>query len=408
MWNIHGKTYDLNLFLDKHPGGRKVLESCKGEKDLTGLFESNHAFSNMDKIKKIMKKYEVGTCEPPSVTFKEDGFYKEVQKRVKKHLKYTKADYSLFLKVMLQISMFYFCLKLAFFSNVHFFYKCILATMTGNLWMQIGFCLMHDASHFALSKNKNINTFFSKTWNSLGLWDEQLWLKHHVVRHHGFTGHINLDPDKVHFKPFFRKSEKIQKSKYFNIPNKIIKSSIVFLVCVIPGMYTGQSVSYFNWLIKKHKWKMSLIDTYSYTTYETFLKCLTLYFIFTHNWILTLFLLFGLNTTYGVFILPDHDTFETHNNMFDDFQGKDWGEIQVRHSGNFSTNNTWICYLFGGINYQIEHHLFPSLCHIHYPKIKHIVKDTCKEFNIPYVEHETIKDAVFSSLKNYSNISKSL
>ena len=70
---------------------------------------------------------------------------------------------------------------------------------------------------------------------------------------------------------------------------------------------------------------------------------------------------------------------ETQQNHIENIDGKDWGELQVRHSGNFCTQKPWVYQLFGGINYQIEHHLFPSVCHIHFPRIKPIVKKTCKE-----------------------------
>lgn len=49
--------------------------------------------------------------------------------------------------------------------------------------------------------------------------------------------------------------------------------------------------------------------------------------------------------------------------------------------------------MFGGINYQIEHHLFPSVCGVHLSEIAPIVKKTCKEFDIPYVHHNTLNDA---------------
>lgn len=58
--------------------------------------------------------------------------------------------------------------------------------------------------------------------------------------------------------------------------------------------------------------------------------------------------------------------------------------IQVRHSGNFSTKSFLVTQLMGGINYQIEHHLFPSMSHMLYQEIAPIVKATCRDFNIPY------------------------
>ena len=53
---------------------------------------------------------------------------------------------------------------------------------------------------------------------------------------------------------------------------------------------------------------------------------------------------------------------------------------QVRNSGNFATSNPLVCALYGGINFQIEHHLFPTLCHVHYAKVKPIVRQACAEF----------------------------
>lgn len=95
----------------------------------------------------------------------------------------------------------------------------------------------------------------------------------------------------------------------------------------------------------------------------------------------------GINISYALAIIPDHDTRETHKNY--DPSKKDWGEVQVRNSGNFG--NKW-CFdifnhIFGGINYQIEHHLFPSMNSTHLNKISPIVQQTCKEFNVPYISH---------------------
>ena len=59
MWKIRKKKYNLSRFMDSHPGGRAILETCEGNDDLTMSFESYHAMSNMNKIESIMKKYEI-------------------------------------------------------------------------------------------------------------------------------------------------------------------------------------------------------------------------------------------------------------------------------------------------------------------------------------------------------------
>ena len=62
LWSIDGKAYDLTPFLDRHPGGRRVLELARGERDCTPSFESYHALADLDSIRKMLAKYEV---KPP-------------------------------------------------------------------------------------------------------------------------------------------------------------------------------------------------------------------------------------------------------------------------------------------------------------------------------------------------------
>lgn len=73
---------------------------------------------------------------------------------------------------------------------------------------------------------------------------------------------------------------------------------------------------------------------------------------------------------------------------------------QVRCTGNHSVGvgflDKVITHLWGGMNYQIEHHLFPALNHSHYAEVAQIVKETCKEFNIPYNADNTWKSALLS------------
>jgi len=65
---------------------------------------------------------------------------------------------------------------------------------------------------------------------------------------------------------------------------------------------------------------------------------------------------------------------------------------------NFSPRNKWLSWYIGGLNFQIEHHLFPKICHIHYPGIAPIVKKTAKEFGLNYMEHKTFMKAFMSHI----------
>ena len=80
-------------------------------------------------------------------------------------------------------------------------------------------------------------------------------------------------------------------------------------------------------------------------------------------------------------VLADHK-----DNVIDD----DWAVHQAKASCDFSRNNRALSWFLGGLNFQIEHHLFPALCHVHYAKIATIVEQTCKEFDVPYNAHSSV------------------
>jgi linoleoyl-CoA desaturase len=74
----------------------------------------------------------------------------------------------------------------------------------------------------------------------------------------------------------------------------------------------------------------------------------------------------------------------------------DWAVHQVQTTVNFSRGNPILCWFLGGLNFQIEHHLFHKICHIHYPALSKLVKEVCDEFDITYAEHKTIFSAIAS------------
>ena len=68
---------------------------------------------------------------------------------------------------------------------------------------------------------------------------------------------------------------------------------------------------------------------------------------------------------------------------------KDWAVHQIETTANFSRNNHLMTWLLGGLNFQVEHHLFPNICHINYPEISKIVEQTCREYGVRYNQHSS-------------------
>ncbi|VBB18109.1 Cytochrome b5-like heme/steroid binding domain [Yasminevirus sp. GU-2018] len=433
LWKIHGKYYDLTDFMDKHPGGRTVLEACKGLIDSTPLFESYHSVCDMDKIKAIMPKYEVSVStsvptifsmsdvisksnQGPKYTFNRDGFYSVVTNRVREHFNKNSHHYNSFwlVKSIVQILMYVVAFTTAFwFTDLNFHVRCISAVVAGLMVVGAGFGVMHDASHFAVARSDKINTLLSRTWNGIALWDHQLWLMHHVVRHHSFTGDDNWDPDVLHLRPFVQKTPYDKRSGYISTALNFPRFMTLLVSVVFPGLFVGQCVMYhLMWPLRGRIWRMEFPKYYRRSLYETLLNLVTCV-SFVYGGSLTVFLAYivPLNILYFVGIFPDHDTQKTADNKIkstdstDNGLDIDWGEMQVRNSGNFATSNKVFTYFMGGINYQIEHHLFPSVCHVHYPAISSIVKKTCAEFNIPYVEYDSVVSAVNECLTHMLNVS---
>jgi linoleoyl-CoA desaturase len=73
---------------------------------------------------------------------------------------------------------------------------------------------------------------------------------------------------------------------------------------------------------------------------------------------------------------------------------------QIATTANFATGNRAITWLVGGLNYQIEHHLFPRIAHVHYPQISRVVRQVCEERGITYVEHTTFRKAVGAHIRH--------
>ncbi|MEO6253092.1 MAG: fatty acid desaturase, partial [Ferruginibacter sp.] len=83
-----------------------------------------------------------------------------------------------------------------------------------------------------------------------------------------------------------------------------------------------------------------------------------------------------------------------------------WAEHQMKTTANFAMGNKVISWFVGGLNYQIEHHLFPRISHVHYPEISKIVMEKCKEFNMPYNKYDTMSEAVASHFRVMKQLGK--
>jgi linoleoyl-CoA desaturase len=77
----------------------------------------------------------------------------------------------------------------------------------------------------------------------------------------------------------------------------------------------------------------------------------------------------------------------------------DWAAHQLKTTANFSTDSAFFFWTVGGLNFQIEHHLFPTVCHVHYPAIAPIVQRTAAEFGLAYVSYPSFVHAMAAHVR---------
>jgi linoleoyl-CoA desaturase len=412
MWNIYGKKYDLENFINYHPGGREILELTKNETDITSLFESYHAFSNKEEIKKLLEKYYV--CDNNNNDIKQYDYssYDNLINKVK--VKYPtrntiKTSYKWYIFNIINfisfINFFYFAMtstplifpttpiksiekKYYDIINYNIIYRCLFSVIAGINCLSLLFNILHDGSHYAISKYPIINIRLSNIFNSISLWNHKIWFYHHVYNHHSFTGEnddLKKDTDINHY-------HFLDKLNY-----KLKIFLLFFTVYIFPGIYIGQCLSYLIGSFTNKLWiiKIPVMKYYNFTS----IICLIikLYFLYQGLFLPTIIYIITLNIFYHFNTAINHDTYET--TIENKYNGTDWLKLQICNSSNFSNKNIVWTYLFGGINYQIEHHLFPNMSYVHYSSIAPIVKEYCLENNIRYVHHDNIFDAYKSFIK---------
>jgi linoleoyl-CoA desaturase len=84
----------------------------------------------------------------------------------------------------------------------------------------------------------------------------------------------------------------------------------------------------------------------------------------------------------------------------------DWIIHELQTTANFARNNKLLGWYVGGLNFQVEHHLFPNICHVHYPQIAPIVEKTALEYGYPYIQKPTFLAAIASHIHRLRQLGK--
>jgi len=270
----------------------------------------------------------------------------------------------------------------------------------------IGLSIMHDANHGAYSKNQTVNKIFGYCLNIVGGFDVN-WRIQHNVLHHTYTNIIGMDED-VDAGIVLRFSD-----------SQIRKPHHGYQHYYAWFLYGLMSISWiltkdFIQIVKYNK--KNLVATQG-TTLSKAVISLTIWKIVYLSYIIGLPIFFtgNIGVTIAGFLLMHfiaglflttvflcaHIVDQTDFPLPDQEGNieKNWYVHQMETTANFSNRKSFFSWFIGGLNYQIEHHLFPTICHVHYYELSKIVKETAHEFGLPYHANQSFLQA----LKHHAN-----
>ena len=335
-----------------------------------------------------------------------EEFYKVLRQRVSDYFKINNITRHANAKMVVKT----ICMFLLYFVPF-----VLLLTVAENYWFimgtwilmgvglaGLGLSVMHDANHGAYSKNDKVNKFIGYIIFFIG-GDDVNWRIQHNILHHTYTNVTGIDED-INPGPVMRFSphEKRKPMHRFQHIYAWFLYGLMTLMWFLSkdykqakryekmGLTETQNLSY-----KKHV----TIVIVSKVLYGAMILGLPLIFSPAPWWftLIGFFIMeFIAGVTLGAIFQPAH-VVPTSDYPVPDESGNiqaDWAVNQLYNTANFAPGAKLLSWYVGGLNYQVEHHLFPNICHIHYSSISKIVRETATEFSLPYHSYKTFYQAL--------------
>jgi len=344
-----------------------------------------------------------------AITFPKRGaeaFIRDVKCGVARYFEQTgksmKADWTMWLKTVVLLAMVFGPYAAIMSNRLDPWAMLGLAFVMGVGMAGIGFGISHDALHGAYSSSSGVNRTLGLTFDLLGA-NSYMWKLTHNVIHHTYTNIEGVDED-IDFAPFLRLSPHAphhRQHRYQHLYAFATYSiAVLFWVFVKDFRYflKRDLGPYRNKRHPRSEVAVLIVTKLVYYTWMIVLPLLVLHLAWWQFLIgfLTVQLTAGL--ILGVVFQLAHVVEGTDYPLPDSAGAMEntWLVHEMITTSNFAPRNKALGWYVGGLNYQIEHHLFPKICSIHYPAISHIVRKTAESHGIPYNEQRTLRDAIRS------------
>ena len=333
------------------------------------------------------------------------SFHTELKRRISAYFEEVgtsqTGNYNLFIKAVILMASFVFVYIHLVFFTPNAFWAIVESVLLGGLVAAIGFNVMHDGAHGSFSKYKWVNSLAAFSLNILG-GNSFMWNMKHNVVHHAYTNVDGIDDD-IDIQPWMRMSETQKKYRLHRYQH--LYFWFFYCILYIFWIFLLDYQKYFKSKVGAMPLKkMSLTDHFVFWGFKLFHAFLfiglPIYKVGFENWLISFIIFtcvagFVLSMVFQLAHTVEHTAFPVANVETGKLEDE-WAIHQIKTTANFATNNPVVSWLVGGLNFQIEHHLFPKISHVHYPAISKIIRQACQEYGLVYIEYPRVRYAVAS------------
>ncbi|HTL07470.1 MAG TPA: acyl-CoA desaturase [Chitinophagaceae bacterium] len=324
-----------------------------------------------------------------------------------------KGNTRLAIQTIVMLSLYILPFAMLFLFCMNEITALMMAALTGVGMAAVGMCVMHDAVHGSYSEKDWINKMLGGTMYLLGS-NVFNWKIQHNYLHHSYTNIEGYDHDIDSKGP-------IRLSQY--APLKKINRYQYIYAFFFYGLMTISKL--INDFIQLHNFnKAGITRKYQVNPVTEYIKMIMIKLLY-------LFVFIGLPILYtpffwwqvllGFFVMHWLAGFilgtvfqmahvvEGAEQLMPDKEGvikENWAVHELRSTSDFARNNAFLEYFVGGLNFQIEHHLFPNISHIHYREIAMIVERTAKEFGFEYNLKPSFRQAFASHVRRLKELGR--
>jgi linoleoyl-CoA desaturase len=278
------------------------------------------------------------------------------------------------------------------------------AFLLGLTLVCIAFNVMHDACHGSYSGKKWVNGIMEFTMNGLGS-NAFIWKIKHNIIHHTYTNIDGLDDD-IANGPLLRQctTQKWMPMHRF----QFLYMFVLYSVSTLSWMLHADFMWYFrrkinNTPIRRIDPWQHLVFWVSKLLYVFFYIAVPIYFLGWQPW-LTGFLIIHftmgliLSVVFQLAHMVEKTTFDIAQESPKVIESE-WAVHEIKTTADFAPNNRIVSWFVGGLNFQIEHHLFPQISHVHYFALSKIVRRQCELLGLPYNYYPSAWQAVCSHIR---------